>query len=111
YADVLERLAALPGVESAALIRNPPTRGGPMLPFRIIGGDPGDAPPITLYQEISADFFETLRVPLLRGRLFSEQDNETAPGVAIVNETFARQYFGDGDPIGQSILVDLNTFN
>jgi len=51
--------------------------------------------------EIAPDYFRTMKMPLLLGREFSEGDAEGAPLVAIVNETFAKRYFGDGNPIGR----------
>jgi len=52
------------------------------------------------------DFFKTMKIPLLRGRDFTERDNENAPRVAVVNETLVKCYFGDGDPVGQRIGWD-----
>jgi putative ABC transport system permease protein len=54
-------------------------------------------------------YFRTLHVPLVRGREFSEADNDAAPRVVVVNERFARQYFGGADPIGQRIKPGLST--
>jgi predicted permease len=52
------------------------------------------------------NFFETMRIPILRGRDFKDNDNEAAPKVAVVNETLVRRFFGDRDPIGQHIGWD-----
>jgi putative ABC transport system permease protein len=53
------------------------------------------------YCTVSTDFFDLLKIPLLRGRTFAEHDTATAQNVAIISESFARRYFGDEDPIGR----------
>jgi len=113
HANVIERLALLPGVQSVASTSNLPPRYGMTVPFKIIGKPTagGDAGPHTEYYEVSPTYFYTMRIPLLRGRGFTDRDNENAPGVAIISEDLARQYFGDEDPIGQSILADMNSLN
>ena len=58
---------------------------------------------------VSPGYFRTLHVPLVRGREFSEADSDAAPRVVIVNERFARQYFGDANPVGQRIKPGLST--
>ena len=52
---------------------------------------------------MTPDYFKAMGIPLLRGRLFTEQDNRNAPRVAVINETMARTYFSDEDPIGKGI--------
>ena len=83
------------------------------LPFRVVGqaGDPGDESRNAQYYEVSAEFFETMGIGLERGRGFTEADGEQAAGVAVINETMARQYFGDADPVGQIIEVRINQNN
>jgi putative ABC transport system permease protein len=112
YTRVMERIAALPGVESVASTSNLPPRAGSGMEFTIIGkvSDPADLPE-TAYHEVSAGYFDTMRIPLLRGRAFTDKDDATAPGVAIISETLARRYFGNEDPIGQSIQVYVNAQN
>ncbi len=112
YTAVLDRIAALPGVESVGMTTSLPPGGGPIMPLRVIGGAaPGaDALPAR-YHEVNSDFFETMRIPLTRGRAFNESDNETAPAVAIISQTLAERAFADRDPIGQSIHVTMNSQN
>jgi predicted permease len=57
----------------------------------------------------SPGYFRTMHVPVVRGREFTDADNDAAPRVVVVNERFARQYFGDADPIGQRIKPGLST--
>jgi len=61
--------------------------------------------PATNYYAVSVGYFETMGIPLRRGRLFTDQDREGAPRVAIINETMARRIFPGEDPIGQHIHV------
>jgi putative ABC transport system permease protein len=62
---------------------------------------PGQQPPVVLFNRVDTAYFKTLRVPFLRGRLFTESDNETAPLVAIVNQAMASQFWPNEDPIGK----------
>lgn len=106
--DVLAaRAEAIPGVESAGAVINPPTEIVPDLPFDIVGkenknGDPtGD----TDYIPITAHYFEALKIPVLAGRAFTTSDSRAAAAVIIVNQRFAKTYFANDNPIGQHILV------
>jgi putative ABC transport system permease protein len=104
--QTLERLKALPGVESAAFVAPMPFSGAE------IGGDfkfeghpipePGQEPSANV-RNVTSDYFQTIKIPLLQGRFFNEQDQRNAPGVAIVNETFAKRYLANQNPIGQRI--------
>lgn len=109
YDQLLPRLDALPGVKSAA--------AGWPLPFSDdhIGisfeaeGHPvakGDRP-VASAAIVTPDFFQTMRIPLLRGRDFADTDAGKAPLVAIVNESFARRYFPGEDALGKHITVGL----
>lgn len=107
YDSVLERIERLPGVRSAAVTSVLPPSIGPSYPIRVIGGESAGGDIRTQYHEISANYFETMQIPLLRGRAFTELDGESAPGVAIVNETTARMLFQGEDPIGRTVQVRL----
>jgi putative ABC transport system permease protein len=113
FREVMERLRALPGVRSVGLTTGLPPRLGVNPPFRIVGetGDPGDNGQSAQFHEVSEDYFETMGIGLIRGRVFTPADGETAAGVAIINETLARQYFADTDPLGQVIEVRINQGN
>jgi putative ABC transport system permease protein len=113
YREVMERIRSLPGVRSVGLTSGLPPRRSMTLPFRVVGGpgDPSDESRSAQYYEVSAEFFETMGTPLERGRGFTEADGEKAAGVAVINETLARQYFADADPVGQVIEVRINQFN
>ena len=109
YTRVIERLSAIPGVESVASTSGFPPRGGMTVPFRVIGG--GEETALggvqAFYNEVSPGFFDTMRVPVFQGRDFTDRDDENAPGVVIISETAARRYFGTESPIGRSILADV----
>ena len=113
YRDVMERIRSLPGVRSVGVTSGLPPRQSITVPFRIVGqpGDPGDSSRTAQYYEASADYFETMGIGLTRGRKFTEADNETAAGVAVINETLARQAFGNADPLGQLIEARINEGN
>jgi putative ABC transport system permease protein len=103
---VLESVATAPGVESAALGSNfPLSRGAGYWSFEIEGrppSEPGsmqDAQPFT----VTPGYFRTLRIPLLEGRAFEEQDHADAPRVAIVNRTVVERFFGGASPIGHRV--------
>jgi predicted permease len=107
HRQLLERMRATPGVERAALARTIPLgfSGNSSTGLHIDGYQPKPGEEIVItYNEVSDDYFETLRIPIVRGRSFTPRDVEGAPGVAIVNETMARRYWSDGNPIGRSIM-------
>jgi putative ABC transport system permease protein len=108
YDSVLERIGRLPGVRSAAVTSVLPPSIGPSYPIRVIGGSASTGGDIrTQYHEISANYFDTMEIPLLRGRAFTDLDGELAPGAAIINETMARMLFEGEDPIGSTVQVSL----
>src|SRR5881394_61993 len=59
--------------------------------------------PTADYATVSPDYFRVMRIPLLRGRFFSEQDSPSNPKVAIISETLAQRYFPNQDPIGRQM--------
>ncbi|HET7873582.1 MAG TPA: ABC transporter permease, partial [Terriglobales bacterium] len=65
----------------------------------------GQGAPVALLNYISTDYFDTLRIPLLRGRAFTDADSETAPYVAIVNETFAKRFWPNQDAVGREFKL------
>ena len=105
--QLLARLAALPGVETAgAADRLPPA---PASSVRAIGIETADARPSStrppaVVRAVTRDYFSAMGIPLLRGRGFRSTDTETNPPVAIINETMAARYFRDLDPVGQRLI-------
>jgi putative ABC transport system permease protein len=108
YRQVLERLETLPGVEAVGASTNLPLHPAYATDSFVIQGRPQPNPgevPRARYDSISAQYFQTIGVPLLQGRFFNEQDKIGRPGVVIINETMAKLYWPDEDPIGQRIIL------
>ncbi len=106
-----ERVAAIPGVVSAAYTaRLPMNLSNANEKFFIEGYEPstgdGDGAVTAAYNTIGPRYFETLRIPLLAGRELAASDTSTAPFVAIVNKTFADEYWPRENPIGKRIKFD-----
>lgn len=103
FDDVLERVAAIPGVESVGATAILPVSGGRMYQSLTFAGipQPNDERYSVRYQEVAADYFQTVGIPLVSGRFFEAYDRPGGPLVALVNEAMAREAFGDIDPIGQ----------
>src|SRR5215216_6902365 len=101
--ELQSRVKALPGVQSVSVSNGLPFEGANFPPFTI-DGQPPPAPgqdPTGLLYTVSTDYFKTMGIDLVRGRLFSSQDTRETPQVALIDEVFARQYFPNQDPIGQ----------
>ena len=108
YDRLLERVRGLPGVVRAGIVTRLPMDTWPHS-FTIVGRP---APPEGQafradFSEVDPELFDTLGLPLLRGRGFDDRDVASSPWVAIVNRTFAERYFKDEDPVGQSIRVSI----
>ncbi len=108
HTQLLDRVRALPGVESAALTRvtpfsyNPPSSA----PIEIDGYQSApDEQPNADYVQVSEDYFSTLGIPVVAGREFTRNDDENAPPVAIINQTMAGKYWPGKDAIGQRLKV------
>jgi putative ABC transport system permease protein len=104
FRQLLQRVDSLPGVISAAAIDGSglPPDGGNGDSF-LIAGRPTPPPseyPDAIYRVISPDYFRTMGISLLKGRVFTEADSQNAPPVAIINERLARDYWPGRDPIG-----------
>jgi predicted permease len=96
-----ERLKAIHGVTEAAAGNGLPLRGAFGMPFDVVGRPKGKAPFTggAGYYSISSGYFESFKIPLLRGRTFTDRDDASAPGVIIINEAMAKQYWPKGDPL------------
>jgi putative ABC transport system permease protein len=105
--QLMERLHAKPGLQDSALAAPLPMdrQGQASFAFSIVGNPP--LPPgnstTADYATVSPGYFHVMRIPLLRGRLFSEQDSPSNPNVAIISEALARRYFPNQDPIGRQM--------
>src|SRR5882672_3736345 len=106
--ELIDRLQTIDGVESAALSRMTPFsyRNYSTAPIAVDGYDaPPDQQPTVDYNEIGPQFLATMGIPLVSGREFTRADNETAPLVAVVDETMAAQFWRGVDPIGRRVQV------
>jgi putative ABC transport system permease protein len=107
WQQVLERVRTIPGVESAAVGTVVPLTGSHRRSDVTIEGLPTPGPgefPHPDCHVISAAYTSAMRIPLLRGRTFTDADDETAPLVGLVNATMARRFWTNGDPVGKRIL-------
>lgn len=106
YARLLESLETIPGVRSATLSQYPLLGGSRNDAPLFVRGGPVDEVRRVLVNEVAANFFDTLGLPVLMGRGFTAQDDERAPKVAVINQALARRYFGDENPIGKRIGLE-----
>ncbi len=105
--DLLARLHAQPGMQDSALAAPLPMdrQGEANFAFSIVGEPPRPPGKSTTanYATVSPEYFHVMRIPLLRGRFFFEQDSPLNPNVAIISDTLARRYFPNRDPIGREM--------
>jgi predicted permease len=105
---LIERVDALPGIESAAFVGGPPFSyaGGASAPIAVDGyqTQPNQAPTAD-YSSIGPGYLATIGIPLVAGREFTRDDTETADLVAIVNEAMAARYWKGRDPVGSRLVV------
>jgi putative ABC transport system permease protein len=114
FADAVSRIRALPGVESAGAISFLPLAGlGAATNFTIVG-QPPPAPGQGLVTDVRVcddGYFESMKVPLRAGRLFSEREMHEKSDVVVINEALAQRYFPDGDAIGKSLVISMTNPN
>ncbi len=106
FSQVLQRVSALPGVIAATETSSLPPYGGPDSDV-VIPGKTHSENWDTMFQLCSEGYFKTMGRHLVRGRLLSETDVDSARPVAVINETLARTYFGKEDPLGQKMKFEL----
>src|SRR5213596_403586 len=105
---LLDKVRALPGVQSAGIGSNSPLMGGWQTGF-VREGAPPSSPsnmPSADLEVITGDYFATFKVPLLRGRTFNQGDTKDSPRVIIIDQAMAEQFFPGEDPIGKRLSVD-----
>jgi predicted permease len=101
--DLTARLAAIPGIESAAHTTTPPLSGSFWDTVVRVITPQGEVEAETNRNQISADYFRVMRTPVIAGREFNDRDTPSSPKVAIVNETFARKALGEPMPLGRRV--------
>lgn len=106
--ELIDRLGALPGVQSAAFARVTPLGYGTFssTPIGVDGYQPPpEERPAIEYNQVGPGYFATMGIPLVSGREFARTDNETAPLVAIVNRTMVKRYWAGEDPVGRRLQI------
>ena len=104
--DGVERLRTVPGVEVASATCCVPLQGGYGLPFKIVGRksdgpfDGGGS-----WMTVSPGYFEVFKIPVKRGRSFTDHDDSHGPGVVIINEAMAKQFWPKGDPLNERLII------
>jgi len=110
YRTLLDRVRALPGVESATIASAAPmSYYGNVDGINIEGYEPpaGQPPiPVMGFNQISTDYLKTMGIPLVRGRTITESDTDTAPRVALINEAMAKRFWPGQDPIGRKFTMN-----
>jgi len=113
YMDALTRVKAVPGVASASYINHMPVVGDIWgFPFRVEGKPrpkPGESP-TAAYRVVFPGYFETMRIPIRRGRDIAFSDGPDAPPVVVINEFTAKTHWPGQDPIGKRISIDDSTW-
>jgi putative ABC transport system permease protein len=114
YQQVVERVESLPGVEAAGVATVAPiVTSGRRSPVAI--EDKPDPPPgvfqVANNRVVSPDYFRTLGIQLLQGRLLSAQDHAQASAVAVINQAMARRYWGGEDPVGKRFKIGARASN
>jgi putative ABC transport system permease protein len=107
YSSLVERMRGEPGVQSVAAALPLPLMGGGLnFAFHVEGKPvpPGETEPTANYTSLTTEYFKVLRVPLLRGRLFTDADGADRPKVCVVSAELARRFFPGEDPIGRRLV-------
>jgi putative ABC transport system permease protein len=106
FQQLLQRIESLPGVKAAAMVSNLPFSGADEFGAFVIEGRPPvslSELPIADRRKISEDYFRAMEISLLKGRVFTDRDDQNAPKVVVVSESFVRKFFPNEDPIGKQI--------
>jgi len=106
YDAALEQLESTPGVTRAALGMNHPLASGWTSQIEVVGQPASEGPKDEVrIRAVTPSYFETLGIPLQRGRMLSRDDRGDTPFVIVVNEALARRYFSDRDPVGKQLTL------
>ena len=111
--EVVQRVRALPGVQAAGATDSLPLEGGSTQPVAVEGQPKVDMAhqPEVAVRIISPGFVEAMHIPLLRGRLFNENDTGTSPQVVIVSQAMAKQFWPNDNPIGKRLALTFSSDN
>lgn len=108
HQQLLAQIEALPGVTSVASVNWLPLQGGPGDLLRVEGQPqpPPSEVPKTTTHVVSSGYFRTMEIALLKGRYFTDADNQSAPDVLIINNALAKKLFGQQDPLGHRLFFE-----
>lgn len=110
YRDLLNRIRMIPGVQGATLVENRPGSGWSDNNDVGLDGvhlmDKSGSAAIIRSNDVGPNFLRTLEIPILQGRDFSDADNESSPPVVIINETFAKRFLANTNPLGHKVFDD-----
>jgi putative ABC transport system permease protein len=111
HKEVVERIRQLPGVEAASAVGALPHSGNMMM-TNFVPSHQAEPPkgqePRGQLNRADQYYFSTMRIPLLRGRVFNEHDNANAPRVVVINQAMAERFYADRDPLGQTVRLEGN---
>jgi putative ABC transport system permease protein len=112
YQRIVERLAALPGVDSVGATNDLPFAGSRTGQSFAIEGRPSvpGQTPYADYRTVSPGYLQTMRMRLLAGREFTEHDDRSAQGVAIVSQAFVKKFFPNEEPLGRRLKMDIQDY-
>ncbi len=114
YREIEDRFSALPGVSSVGLALYSPLEGDNWGECVIQEGHPAPGPNSncgSTWDRVSTHFLDAIGVPIVRGRGLTEQDTQSSPQVALVNETFAKRFFPNQDPVGKHFGIDATKYS
>ena len=110
FRQLTDKIAAAPGVESVSLMNAALPMGDRYDLNFWLDGQPKPANsnimPLSLWYLVSPDYLKVMKIPLIRGRFFTAQDDASSQGVCVIDEDFAHKYFGNEDPIGKRLNFD-----
>jgi predicted permease len=108
HQQLLPRIEALPGVAGVGTVNWLPLEGGPVNLLRVEGQPPPPPSemPKTTTHVVSSNYFRTMGIALVKGRYFTDDDNQSSPSVLVINDAFAKKLFANQDPIGRRIIFE-----
>jgi putative ABC transport system permease protein len=112
FQQVVDRVAALPGVQSAAGVNGLPLTGLGVGSFFALDGRPAPTPeqrPMGILRSVTPGYFRTMGIPLVAGRLLTDADTKSAAPVILVNQTLVRRFWPQGNPLGGRLVVDTDS--
>jgi putative ABC transport system permease protein len=109
FQQLIEQVRTVPGIESAAVASHPVFGFSEQWNFALEGQTAPEQRLSADSRTVSPDYHQLMGIPLVKGRFFTEQDREGQPSVAVINETMARRFWSDRDPIGQRFLLYIGS--